>query len=639
MIRKVVFKLFFIFSLTCIGQANAQEVLFPLTENPVIKQYLKTHVISDDAAYRVQSVTDTITLPFREDFSGRGIYPVDTNWIDSSAFINSTFCFMPVTIGVATLDGINKYGNPYDPLSGASDTADFLTSKYIKFSSPTYDPLNPLDTTIWFSFYYQPQGLGDEPETEDSLTLQFKNSHGVWNEVWSTPGHANMAFQRVNIHLTDSSYLYDGFQFRFMNYATQNGNRDHWNIDYVYLDNDRSNNDSLNEITFVNPIKSYLNEFTAMPYSHYKYTVAQGNNPIRSVISDTIRCFRIPGLQTGITARHTITDENGNVVLPVVTFSSPLSPIAGQQNSFIGISDPLPSAVFTPTLSSEFADFFIKHFFTATFAGLKTNDESNFIQHFQNYYAYDDGTAETAYGIPEAGAKIAYRFNVKMQDTLIGVQIYFNQVGQVVHNNLFQLCYWSDINVTANTDNLVYNMTDNHPANIDSINGFATYVFDTPQIVNANTNIWVGWIQNDATQLGIGVDKNTIATSNMFTKFTSGGILKWRQSIIQGSWMMRPIFKSSLNVGINEQEASAFFFNVYPNPASTEAFIDIRVENKQRYEYDLFNNLGENVLHGNAASEKINISHPPLADGFYFVRLTDKNTEESVTKKLVIQHY
>jgi hypothetical protein len=623
---KLSFRLIFIFYIAFSIQVDAQEVLFPLTENAVIKQYLKSHVVSNDAAYRVQAVNDTISLPFLDDFSGSGIYPVDSNWIDSAAFINSTFGDRPPTIGVATLDGIDKLGNPYNPFSGATGIADFLTSKPIHIS--------PSDTGVWLSFFYQPQGLGDQPESMDSLVLQFFNSSGEWNSVWDTAGNSNRAFKRKNIHITDPQYLYDGFQFRFMNYATLNGNRDHWNIDYVWLAKNRNNNDSIAEISFINPIKSYLSEFSSMPYKHYKHLVTQSIDPLRTTIRDTVRTFTFTG-SSSLQAFYKIEDENGNVIQNT-TFTSGSYGDLGHNTDY-GVSNVLPSDpdnVFDANLSSEFADFYVKHYFSATNAGLKTNDVSNYTQHFKNYYAYDDGTAEIAYGIPEAGAKIAYRFNVKMQDTLIGAEIYFNQVGAVVHNNLFQLCYWSDINIVNNTDVLVHNMIDNHPANIDSINGFATYIFDVPQVVSAGP-IYIGWIQNDATQLGIGIDKNTIATSNMFTKFTSSGILKWRQSTTQGAWMMRPLFKSSLPLGINEQEASAFLFNVYPNPASTEAFIDIHVENKELYNYELFNNLGESILRGHVSSGKLNISG--LANGFYFIRVMNTKTNDSVTKKLIVQ--
>jgi len=84
-------------------------------------------------------------------------------------------------------------------------------------------------------FLYQPGGLGDEPESPDSLGLEFKDSLNEWHHIWSVPGRPDTAFQRVNFHVNDTNYLYAGFQFRFYNYATVNGNRDHWNLDYVIL--------------------------------------------------------------------------------------------------------------------------------------------------------------------------------------------------------------------------------------------------------------------------------------------------------------------------------------------------------------------------------------------------------------------
>ena len=44
--------------------------------------------------------------------------------------------------------------------------ADQLTSKPINLNYPASE-------NIWFSFFYQAGGLGDAPEKNDSLTLQF----------------------------------------------------------------------------------------------------------------------------------------------------------------------------------------------------------------------------------------------------------------------------------------------------------------------------------------------------------------------------------------------------------------------------------------------------------------------------------
>ena len=625
MIHKISFTFILIFSLllNCIN-VNAQEVLVPLSTNPVIKEYLLTEHKLSKPGHRIQSITDTVERRFFiDDFSYPGIYPTSSLWIDSNAFINSTFCDNPVTIGVATLDGINKYGNPYNPfsLSTTPDTADFLTSNPIR--------LSPGSVGMWLRFYYQPQGIGEEPDIPDSLTLQFRSLSGDWNTVWSVPGHANRPFQRVNIPLNDPIYEYPGFQFRFMNYATLNGNLDHWNLDYVRIDSAQTQNDSaIVDISFVNPIKSFLSEYSAMPYSHYKNFVGNGHNPVKDSVSDIIRIFSIPS--TSATPYCDITDENSlsifNHIFDPGTFST-----IGIENSDIKISLDVPNSVFSSG-GSKYADFFIKYAINSLSSSFPTNDFSFYTQHFQNYYAYDDGSAEVAYGINEAGAKVAYRFDVKMADTLRGVKIYFNQVGEQVHNKLFQLCYWNNVDVAGNTDHLVYKTINQKPANIDSINGFATYLFDSMLIVPAGP-MYVGWIQNDATILGMGVDKNTPNNNNMFYYLTG----HWHPSATPGVWMMRPLFGDALiRVGINEPVAESFSFDIYPNPASSSVAVEVHSGKNTLYDYQLLSYLGQGIKSGKISSGKIDLSD--LSNGFYFIRLIDLSTNQSVIKKLVVQH-
>ena len=59
----------------------------------------------------------------------------------------------------------------------------------------------------------------------------------------------------------------------------------------------------------------------------------------------------------------------------------------------------------------------------------------------------------------------------------------FNPVGLNVHNKLFQLAYWNSVDVAEIFDHLVYKMINQKPTNIDVINGFATYLFDTLLVV------------------------------------------------------------------------------------------------------------------------------------------------------------
>ncbi len=628
MIHKISVAFILFYSMLFISaDVNAQgEVLLPLNSNQVIKEYRKTHPDRpSSSANKIRPAISSVLPIFFDDFSRGGIYPNSTLWTDSNAFINETFCDNPPTIGVATLDGINKYGNPYNPtsLSSNPDTADFLTSIPIN--------INASDTGLWFSFYYQPQGFGEEPDLPDSLTLQFLSSTGEWNEVWSVPGHPNVPFKRVNIHLIDAIYRYPGFRFRFMNYATLNGNLDHWNIDYVFLAKGQSQNDTVikDDIAFVNPIKSFLKEFAAMPYSHYKDFVSHGNSPVKDSINDIIRSYKVDSTSTY--AYCNVRDQSGSLVLHRRFFPGLFVPVSFTDELISTQQLPPLDTVF-PIGNTKYTDFFVRQYFSSISSNT-INDTADYIQHFQNYYAYDDGTAEVAYGVNVANAKVAYRFDVKMADTLRAVQIYFNQVGEQVHNKLFQLCLWSDVNVGNNTDHIVYKMINQKPANVDSINGFATYIFDTLLVVPAGP-MYVGWIQNDATLLGMGVDRNTPNNNKMF--YNLSGI--WYQSHITGTWMMRPLFGDSLiaPIGINEPVASSFSFNVYPNPASSSVSVEVRSDKRSLYNYQLLNYLGEIILTGTVSSGKINLSN--LSNGFYFVRLTDGNTKESVTKKLVVQH-
>jgi hypothetical protein len=588
----------------------AQEVLRPLNYNPVIKEFLKTQAINPVANMRSRSM-DTISLPFIDDFSGSGIYPVDSLWSDSDVFINKTFGDHPITVGVATFDGIDKYGNPYDSSSTSADTADFLTSNPIHLNFPG-------STDVWLSFYYQPEGLGEAPHAEDSLTLQFQNNLGEWNTVWDAAGRTDTAFHRVNINITDSSFLYNGFRFRFMNYAFGNSNREHWNVDYVWLDNGRFDNDTIPDVAFVNPQKSLLTEFQAMPWAHY---LASSSISLVSSMTDVIHNINYGTTSVGYNAN--ILDSAGNILF---NLAQTVNSVSGDE---LSLTSPLGSFTFQPN-TSDHADFYIRNYFGQTGSFNYSNDTIMYHQEFSNYYAYDDGTAEWDYGINEANAKIAYRFDVKMSDTLQGVQIYFNPNGYAVHNQLFQLCVWSNINVSTNSETVIYKKIDLHPANIDSINGFATYLLDSGIYIPAGP-VYIGWIQNSNVFLGIGVDRNNNASNNMFAFYSS----IWHPSQISGAWMMRPLFGKEITIGINEPLRSISSFNVYPNPASTAFTIKI-TDSKENFGYQLFNNLGEKILSGTVNLRPVDVSM--LANGFYFVRITDQKTGAVATRKLIIQH-
>ncbi|MGV2480783.1 UNVERIFIED_CONTAM: hypothetical protein IGO34_28745, partial [Salmonella enterica subsp. enterica serovar Weltevreden] len=91
-----------------------------------------------------------------------------------NVYINHTSPIAPLSIGVATFDGLNKKGYPYNltaPVS-SSALADKLTSRPINLKSKRGVAYQPSDS-IYISFYYQAEGRGDSPEPNDSLSLDF----------------------------------------------------------------------------------------------------------------------------------------------------------------------------------------------------------------------------------------------------------------------------------------------------------------------------------------------------------------------------------------------------------------------------------------------------------------------------------
>ena len=615
--RNSLFQLCIIALLQLITSENisAQEQIIPLGNNPVLMNAAKE--INQQSGLRRTAVVDTIVLPFEDDFSRPGMYPYEGLWLDSSVFVNTNYPDNPYTIGVATFDGLNQYGVPHNPAATQDSIGDNLTSKPIDLGVLVGD------TSVWISFFYQAGGLGDVPETADSIVLQFRDTGGVWNTVWAMPGRSDTAFQRANIRILDAKYFYRGFQFRFYNIATINGNRDHWHIDYVILKNGTTANSAINDNAHVYPHLSLLNEFTSMPYPHYKSLGAQMSSAMKTSLADSI--YTLDYGVTSITPELTISQFGSSI------FSTNLGGPITTNGSNLYTPYSFPSNFTFPIQSTDSVDFLVKSFFPFTGAfSNRFNDTSYFTQHLNNYYAYDDGTAEVGYGLTgNTDVQIAYKFDVKMRDTLVGAQIYFNPVGIDVSNTLFQLIAWSSVDVAGNSDTRIHTTYDLKPGVNTSINGFKTFIFDAPLVVDPGT-IFIGIEQNEpATQYGIGLDRNTDSRSKMY--YHLDGF--WRQSNIQGSWMIRPIFGARYPFTVGVSEASySFDFSIYPNPASEKITIELPFNKKSKVQ--IINVVGEVILEEEITSSKT-ISIENIASGIYFARIINDNNFSSVRKFVI----
>ncbi len=612
------FFLLFLYSLNI----NAQEILIPLQGNPVLKAYQKKH-----KELKNLKSSDTLELPFLDDFSTSYLYPDASLWADNFAFVNNTYPDLPPSIGVATLDAIDEKGDFY-PSSGydISFTADYLTSKPINLDYPG-------NQSIYLSFYYQPQGLGDSPEEKDSLFLEFYDvQDSVWNKVWSRAGSLNQDFQQVIIQINSSKYLKKGFRFRFRNLASLSsasipskvGNVDHWHIDYVYLDKNRNATDLVrHDIAFVSPMHSFLLDYSAMPWKHFL------TNPSALLKTNIEVVYRNNDNVNRLIERldFIFKDNSGNQVNDtLVGGSSDMTP-----GLLVNYRAPF-NYPFT-TNSTDTASFTIT-------AKIKTDDfdplmnnEIHYLQKFYNYYAYDDGSAEVGYGLIGEGtkyAKLAYQFNALKKDTLQSVQMYFNRSYNDASKKYFYLTVWKD-DGTGQPGEILYQKEGALPKYDNELNKFQTYTIDTTLILQGK--FYVGWIQTTEDLLNIGMDLNTVSNNKIFYNITGS----WIKSKYEGSLMIRPVFGKSIVTALLPKPLLSMNIDakIYPNPVSDVLNIQINSELPAGQFYLYIINTQGNILYQNKINKQSSIDFSGYQSGIYFLKIFDDTGKFNKTFKII----
>lgn len=610
---------------------SQSELILDLRRNPIL-QY-NFYKIPDQSASVKQSIK-SISLPFLDDFSKESIYPDAGLWLDSNVFINRDYPIAPPSIGVATFDGVSKTGNPYDTtlVSTLSFPADVLTSAPINLS------LLPADN-VFLSFYWQAEGRGNDPEASDTLLLQFYNpTTQIWKTVWFKNGYDPAAndtsFKLVHLPIVDTAWLKNDFQFRFRNYATTSGNVDHWHIDYVYLDKNRTAADTVfSDVSFVYNTGSLLKNYYAMPRQQYITT------EMKSALSFTIRNNDTIVKNTSL--KDTIFNSTG---------TAECSYNAGNANfpSYFNsgyISNPLFSNPATsdaplysfPAILPKDSTFTLEAILSASPDKNRWNDTLRFRQVFENYFAYDDGTTEGGYGINLSGAQIAYQFKLNVTDTLFALNMVFNWMGPNVNQQPFKIRVWAD-NGSGSPGALIYEDTIANP-NYQYVyhsgwgnltNMYFPYILKTPQVLSGT--IYVGFIQYTnptTTLLNLGLDKNTDARNKMFYNIGSG----WSLSAlnIPCSWMIRPVFGSKKGLAGISSSGNAHQILVYPNP--TTGVIELPTANYSSSE--IFQSDGKKIHTPLLADRFIDLSEFP--NGLYLLRMVLDNGQIG-TARIIVQH-
>jgi hypothetical protein len=629
--KRILITALFLGLLTAISPA--QEILTGLTSNPALKG-------GREAVLLKQKSGNAIKLPFLDDFSYNDIYPASHLWDDRNAFVNRGYGVNPPTVGVVTLDALNDTGSVYTWAQPTPFLADYLTSGPVRLDSlfsPGQVLLTPADS-VYLSFYYQAQGTGNNPNTEDSLMLEFFNpSDSSWSMVWQTAGTLLEPFKQVLIPIIDPVYFSPGFRFRFSNYAsvaTNNlpswqSNVDQWNIDYVYLNAGRSKTDTVHaDIAFVDPAPSILKDYRYMPLSQFS----------NSELKDTLRLkiSNLNAILNNISYKYVVSEpvssfshtKNGGVfdILPFITNGYHNYPLHSK-----------PAVDFTLGFpaGNDSLVYRIDHIIGLNgWSGLiPRNDTVTYYQEFSNYFAYDDGSAEAGYGLAGVNAKLAYRFKLNQPDTLSGVKMYFNHTLGNPYQKYFYLVVWSSLS----PETVVYKSLRKRPEFGGGINGYQNYSFADDTLLVLNGTFYVGWQQLTDENLNVGFDRNSDASQHLF--FNTEG--DWNNTVYTGAPMIRPLLGTGWLPGKSSprNENNSFTATVYPNPSASGEINIILPDAYNAPEIagqillEIFDYTGKLVW---SSSYTPSLPTTDFNKGVYFLRLRHGGTGETFTSKLVL---
>jgi len=638
-INRIITSVVVIFS---ISQLLTAQEIFHLDYNHSIQKFIDKQQNSGLKTTHKNNRAKTLTIPngfiFFDDFSyyEQDVYPEATFWADKDAYVNQTYPDSCISIGVATLDAMDEYGKIYAK-NDALTPSDTLTSKAIS--------LQGLSDSVYFSFFVQGGGKGDKPEENDSLIVEFYSSDsGSWYNVWDTTGYKSNTFFQVILKI-NKDYFSDNFRFRFRNYSSLDirnasggdesflTNSDFWHIDYVQIKNVVSAEEmkSLEDLMIAKPLLPNFKDYFSIPYSHLQY--AQRNR------NDTNK----------ITYRTYYTKDNEKIEV-IRTFNAWNIYEGKKEQVYLGgDKEDQEDRLSYITRSEKFAsDYqFVQgqdygHYMKECTIRVG-NDHSNTVdwndyvrieEIFRDYYAHDDGTAETGFGMPGNGGvmmRLAYGFEIfgmdYFNDTLTAIEIYFaNSRNNSNAEVEFKLCVWES-DAAGEPGDLIYPLPGEDfnsypsyfPDTINGINGFKRYQLEKDIVISGD--IYIGLLQISLGTLNIGYDYNS--NSHDYIRINSGtGWEKVSSGITPGSLMMRPVFGHKVYTSINENNVDKFAdISIYPNPVKD--FVNIRINsplnNTEKISAIIYDTFGKMVISEQVIDNNINISS--LSEGIYIMQV------------------
>ncbi len=628
------------FALITQGQIST----IPLGSNPALKHYQapQTYIANIN-----KNPGDTIDIPFLDDFNNQSLYPSDKYWTDDFAYVNKGFGINPPTLGVVTLDGLDENGAAY--ANSGSGIADYLTSNPVRLAGKT------AANNIYLSFFYQPQGFGDRPELADSLVVEFKNNQGKWISVLNISGvpsttASNVVFPFIqkSIKIEQSQFLFNGFQFRFKNYASLTGSVDHWHIDYVRIAENTSANAPLNDVAFTKEVQPALEYYTSMPWRHFKDDkVTETNTGYRVDLSNNFAATQ------NITPSKVIIKEmaTGLVILQdnILSFNEPPITLGNIPPGHHTVDKLYTSLQFNDIVTNLGAfdnaeNLILNTYFIVnpsnqdgTLTATLQNDTAEIKTIFNNYFAYDDGGAELAVVGGRLGDQVAVKFHANVTDTLRAIQMFIPHIAGDISAQRFNLKVWiGDLNTTP-----VYQLDFVKPIYGDSLSGWTTYSLDTTPVFLPVGDFYIGWQQaidpsTPNKSIPVGYDRNNndkvinnyMNIGNGWLPLNSG-----TSSLQDGAIMIRAIVGNftPFTTDTKKPTTEPSFATIYPNPTNGQLFVELD-DNYADYQYRIVNIAGQILKQGNLTQT---VEVGDLINGFYVINIRHQSKNININYKFV----
>jgi len=375
-------------------------------------------------------------------------------------------------------------------------------------------------------------------------------------------------FNQKYIQVTDE-FFSDEFQFKFTSYGGLAGPFDTWNLDYVYLDKDRTGSgiDYLDR-AFREVPSSIIGPFTAIPLKHflrdptfYLDSAAVAFTNLEANVQPVEYSAIVRDLFTGAVIDELVKDS---------AFLSLRYPL-GNKVLKAGYLDPakLDQTQDSLYLITKFImdtgdKFLIDSVYNSgqdtvfTSIDLRTNDTTSVVTILDDYYAYDDGTAEFGAGVNQLNGRLAVQYIPAGPGILKSIDINFQNIGRTVTGTPITIF------VLRNLDRNDFSLLGSLNAVVqvpENLNDFVNYEFGRTIVVT--DTFYIGYQQTSNDFVAVGLDKNTNNGDRVYFNITGD----WEPNVdLNGSLMMRPRYTDELVTSI--QEISATTFEVYPNPTT-----------------------------------------------------------------------